>query len=135
MSLAEATTKPASLHQLSMLDVRWCCRNLYCYSFTVGCIPSLLLVIGQTSVSRYFYVARSLFGCSPFCVCSSPMPFVSHSPFLERCVPCLLVLRMSHMCDVSFTMCQITLRPSTIMCFHTLTASLSQHMGMDCAAA
>lgn len=33
MSLAKANTKPASLPKLGMLDVRWCCRNLYCYSF------------------------------------------------------------------------------------------------------
>lgn len=65
-----------------------------------------LLLTGQISVSL-FSPCWIPFGCSHCFV-----PFVSRCAFLEHCVPCLLVLCMSHTCDVSFTMCQITLRPS-----------------------
>lgn len=102
----------------------------------LGCNSSFIAPNRAGFSISCFYVAKVPFVCSYFCVFL--VSFVSHSPFQEHCVPCLLILCMSHMCYVSFTMCQITLRPSTILCFHTLviiTASLSQHMGMDHAAA
>lgn len=90
MSLAKDKTEPASLPKLSMLDVRWWCRNLYCYTFKVVILP-LLLLIGQSSV--FFFFFGYFWVASPFLLLTFLFMQLSH-------VFCVTVSILSILCSL-----------------------------------